>query len=69
MDADRDSEKIGMLQAVFGVVDFAKLRPAILTRLTELVARRPDLFPGAWLGSDAGLIGYAALLSPAQPPR
>ena len=62
MEAQRDAEKIGMLQALTGVLAYGALRPAIVTRLSDLVATRPDLFPGGWLGSDAGLMGYAYLL-------
>lgn len=68
MDAQRDAEKIGMLQALTGVLAYGALRPAIVTRLTDLVATRPDLFPGGWLGSDAGLMGYAALLPRSAQP-
>lgn len=68
IDAQRDAEKIGMLQALTGVLAYGALRPAIVSRLMDLVATRPDLFPGGWLGSDAGLMGYAALLPrPAHP--
>ena len=57
-----DHDKIGMLQTVNGILPYASVEPALAAKILDLVARNPDLFPGGWLGSAAGKIGYAYFL-------
>ena len=61
---DRDRDKIGMLQTLMSILPYSTIEPGLADTLQNLVASRPDLFPGGWLGSAAGMIGYAYFLQP-----
>jgi hypothetical protein len=61
---DQDRDKIGMLQTVMGILPYSAIEPRLADTLQNLVASRADLFPGGWLGSAAGMIGYAYFLQP-----
>lgn len=62
LDPDQDRDKIGMLQTITGVLPYSSLEPRLATTIQTLMAERPDLFPGGWLGSAAGMVGYAFFL-------
>ena len=64
LSPEHDADKLGMLQTLFGLLPYSQLEPALAARIQALVASRPDLFPGGWLGSPAGAIGYAFFLQP-----
>ena len=64
LEADADHDKVGMLASLTGVLPYSQFNPALAGTIQALVAKRPDLFPGGWLGSAAGKLGYAYFLQP-----
>jgi hypothetical protein len=68
VDLKRDRSKRGMIKNTMALSEFGDLEPQIESKLTFLVASRPDLYPFGWLSSPPGLLGYAHYLG-AQPAR
>ena len=62
LDPNQDHSKIGMLQTLATVLPYSSLEPTLAVQIQTLVAERSDLFPGGWLGSAAGMVGYAFFL-------
>ncbi|MFO7630735.1 MAG: hypothetical protein R6W06_14715 [Prochlorococcaceae cyanobacterium] len=71
VDASQDRQKLSMLSHLFGLTTYNRVDSRITPKLHYLVQARPDLLPGGWLASAAGVRGYAIARCPkptgAQP--
>jgi hypothetical protein len=64
MEAEQDSDHLGNLEGIVSWLEYEKIDPQIGQKLRDIVADRPDLFPGGWLSRPNMARGYAHFLKP-----